>query len=651
MKDQNPVNRINQNNDQLESKPYSPDKIKKPEKLKSNERTNPNNKENSQKNEKLLKSKLIDDDVEHPEPLLSDNSEENFEKIKKNFYENKKKENLLIKEYNKELKIRNEEILQQKLKKAKDSLQLKENIGKVVLNSVFMNDKNLKKQHSQKSNLLIKPEKVVKNFILERSNDINTSKKSNLYNNEINNNNNNINGIMKNNYLNPFQKNNKQKLINNNRNVHKGGPIIKIPLNLTAKNKQTIKKINEIPQQQNSLIEKKQNEEESKLKHYYSYRMGMNKVPLKKITKIVPLNNNTYIDFENSKSTKEKIKQNTYNYIYKIENNRSKEIHQERSNNIALNNVVININYNTSIKNNSRNIIKKNISPKNAYNNKMFGNTQMAHSTSKSNITSLNDNQKDKLKRISIPLKASNNNKSRDMILYLNSNEKLNRYKTDAETNNSFKKNIIGNSVNKANDSCYDSEKENYMNNLNFDKCNKKTIEKGGKFNNISTTYVVFSKNSCSNKNLLQPSRTIENRNFSKKIITQNLSTMSLLQNPMNSVNSIIPVNQIFHQKIPVNQIKKIKVFRSQNDILCCKKNKNKTLSNENTINNSRNMNYINNFSFYGRNNLNSLNINKTHFNKNKRVNKPVIYKYNYGNNLWLDDSFFTCFNTSGYNY
>ena len=68
----------------------------------------------------------------------------------------------------------------------------------------------------------------------------------------------------------------------------------------------------------------------------------------------------------------------------------------------------------------------------------MFGNTQMAHSTSKSNITSLNDNQKDKLKRISIPLKASNNNKSRDMILYLNSNEKLNRYKTDAETNNSF---------------------------------------------------------------------------------------------------------------------------------------------------------------------------------------------------------------------
>ena len=648
MKDQNSVNQINQNNEQLESKPYSPDKIKKPEKLKSNERTNPNNKENSQRNEKLLKSKLIDDDVEHPEPLFSDNSEENFEKIKKNFYENKKKENLLIKEYKKELKIRNEEILQQKLKRAKDSLQLKENIGKVVLNNVFMNDKNLKKQHSQKSNLLIKPEKVVKNFILERSDDFNISKKSNLYNNEINNDKNNINGIMKNNSLNPLH-NNKQKLINNNKNVHKGGPIIKIPLNLTAKNKQTIKKINEIPQQQSSLIKKKKNEEENKLKHYYSYRIGMNKIPLKKITKIVPINNNTYIDFENSNIQQEKIKQSTYNHINKIENNRIKEIHQERSNNIALNNVVININYNSLIKNNSRNIIKKNISPKNDQNNKMIGLTQMAHSTIKSNITSLNDNQNEKLKRISIPLKASNNNKSRDMSLYLNSNEKANCYKTDAETNNSFKKNIIGNSVNKVNDTFYDSEKENYMNNLNCDKCNKKTIEKGGKFNNISTTYVIFSKNSRSKTNLLQPCRTIENRNFSKKILTQNLSTMSLLQNPMNSV---IPTNQIFHPKIPVNQIKKIKAFRSQKDILCYKKNKNKTLSNENTINNSRNMNYINNFSFYGKNNLNSLNINKTHFTKNKRVNRPVIYRYNYyGNNLWLDDSFFTYFNTSAYNY
>ena len=43
------------------------------------------------------------------------------------------------------------------------------------------------------------------------------------------------------------------------------------------------------------------------------------------------------------------------------------------------------------------------------------------------------------------------------------------------------------------------SEKENFPTNLKNDKCNKKTIERGGKFNNNSTTYVVISKNTCSN--------------------------------------------------------------------------------------------------------------------------------------------------------
>ena len=36
---------------------------------------------------------------------------------------------------------------------------------------------------------------------------------------------------------------------------------------------------------------------------------------------------------------------------------------------------------------------------------------------------------------------------------------------------------------------------------------------------------------------------------------------------------------------------------------------------------------------------------------KNKSLNKPVIYRYNYGDNFWPDDSFFSYYNTSGYNY
>ena len=48
-----------------------------------------------------------------------------------------------------------------------------------------MNDKNLRKNNSQNSNLLIKPEKVVKNFILGRSYDVNTSGQNNLNNNHL----------------------------------------------------------------------------------------------------------------------------------------------------------------------------------------------------------------------------------------------------------------------------------------------------------------------------------------------------------------------------------------------------------------------------------------------------------------------------------
>ena len=298
MKDKSPVNPINQNIDQVDLSPYSPDQFKKPEKIKNEERTISNKKENSQKCDKLLKSKITCDDIEHPEPLFSDNSEGNFENIKKNFYDNKKKENLLVIEYTKELKIKNEENLQQKLKKAKDSLQLKENIGKVVLNSTFMNDKNMKKTLSQKTNLLIKPEKVVKNFILGRSYDVNTSGQNNLNNNKINNDKNNITVNAKNNSVNPFNNHEKQKLIKHKSKIlHKGGPIIKIPLNLTAENKHTMKKINEIPQRQNLIVNKKQNVNDIKLKHYYSYKNDINKIPLKKITKIVPINNNIKKNF------------------------------------------------------------------------------------------------------------------------------------------------------------------------------------------------------------------------------------------------------------------------------------------------------------------------------------------------------------------
>ena len=69
-----------------------------------------------------------------------------------------------------------------------------------------------------------------------------------------------------------------------------------------------MKKINEIPQRQNLIVNKKQNVNDIKLKHYYSYKNDINKIPLKKITKIVPINNNTFLDFEDGSNPQENSK-------------------------------------------------------------------------------------------------------------------------------------------------------------------------------------------------------------------------------------------------------------------------------------------------------------------------------------------------------
>ena len=274
MNGKNSVNNLNQNIDQLEPKPQSPIKIKEPEKLSREEISFQKNKGNSHKNKKSA----IEDNIEHPEPLNSDYYEESIEEIKKNFFENKKKENLLIIEHKKNLKAKNIEIMQQKLKIEKDSKQLKENIGKVVLNSKYMNDKNIQKSNNNKnSNLLIKPEKVVNNFELKRLSDI--KKQNNLNNSTIIN----KNEMKKNNSLKIIKYHKKQKLIKNNsknQNSHLMGQIIKIPINLMAKGQQGIKQINKISQPKEN--DKTKNQQPSKSRD--------NKVNLKKIIKIVPMN-------------------------------------------------------------------------------------------------------------------------------------------------------------------------------------------------------------------------------------------------------------------------------------------------------------------------------------------------------------------------
>ena len=643
MKDQEPVNNNNQSYDHLEPKPQSPNQIIQPEKINREGNSSQNRKEDNKKKEKSTGIKILDDDIEHPSPLLSDCEEESTEEIKKSFYENKKKESILIVERKKNLKANNILKMQQKLKAEHDSLQLKENIGKVVLNSKFMNEKNLRKNNSQNCSLLIKPETVVNNFMLERTSDINNKNK---YKNKgviINNQNNKV--IKKNNSLNSIQINKNQKLIKHTKKNLSQNPtrqIIKIPLNLTDKNVHISNQINKNSQQQSQLII---NPEQimGSIKMNNNNKLNkncMNKKPLKKIVKIVPVNDIKTIEIEKNKTPQATLKKVNHNYINKIQNNYNNQIrpNQQSNNNNILNKIVIRNNCNTLNKNNSRNSNKINLSFENPQNIVKMISPAKLNSIRRSNEITLVNEQNEKMKRIPLPFKLNNNN-SYNMQYYTISKDK-NNFSNCKKGNTSLNNDLKISSIKKVNDSYNDSEKENHPSNIKCDNCNKKTIERGGKFNNISTTYVVI-KNSNTKLKYPEPSLTIDNQNFPKnKVLVPNSSTLSLQQSPMNSP---FQLNSICTQNNP-NQAKVIRNYKSHNYLLNIKKNKSFSYQNWN------NNNYIN-YPAQPSNNLGMMNSNNSACYKNKMLNRIMIYKYNYIDNLWQDDSYFSYLNSSGYNY
>ena len=642
MKDQEPVNNNNQSYDHLEPKPQSPNQIIQPEKINREGNSSQNRKEDNKKKEKSTGIKILDDDIEHPSPLLSDCEEESTEEIKKSFYENKKKESILIVERKKNLKANNILKMQQKLKAEHDSLQLKENIGKVVLNSKFMNEKNLRKNNSQNCSLLIKPETVVNNFMLERTSDINNKNK---YKNKgvINNQNNKV--IKKNNSLNSIQINKNQKLIKHTKKNLSQNPtrqIIKIPLNLTDKNVHISNQINKNSQQQSQLII---NPEQimGSIKMNNNNKLNkncMNKKPLKKIVKIVPVNDIKTIEIEKNKTPQATLKKVNHNYINKIQNNYDNQIrpNQQSNNNNILNKIVIRNNCNTLNKNNSRNSNKINLSFENPQNIVKMISPAKLNSIRRSNEITLVNEQNEKMKRIPLPFKLNNNN-SYNMQYYTISKDK-NNFSNCKNANTSLNNDLKISSIKKVNDSYNDSEKENHPSNIKCDNCNKKTIERGGKFNNISTTYVVI-KNSNTKLKYPEPSLTIDNQNFPKnKVLVPNSSTLSLQQSPMNSP---FQLNSICTQNNP-NQAKVIRNYKTHNYLLNIKKNKSFSYQNWN------NNNYIN-YPAQPSNNLGMMNSNNSACYKNKLLNRIMIYKYNYIDNLWQDDSYFSYLNSSGYNY
>lgn len=702
MSEKNNSNNLSQNKDELEPKPQPVNKIKEPENIIKS-------KEKKQKNINIPESNIASDDIEHPIPMISDYQEEEIDDIKKSFYENKEKEKMRDKfknefvleelslvENKNNLKSNFKEISPKKLNKFEnDSIKLKENIGKIKLNSRFMKDKNIKnikKNNSISNYLLYKPEKVVDNFTLESSIKNNEKLKIKKINNNAN-----KNVIKKNNSLNCLKHvdtdNNKiirkQKIIKeifkeqNYNTINKINTIKKIPLNLNLKgqlknnqnisNNPNINKNEKSPNsnrnnfnleynnamypQPNLIINKSQkiNAENNNKNEYALINTNKkqiiqppNKTELKKISlktlKLMPINNNSKTDLKNPKNIKTTNTQINLNYSNKIKNknsyynnninnsayfmnkqgnilnirNSQNKENYSYNNNLNLSNIIINNNYIYTGKNNNNLSFEY---PKNLI--KMTSPGKLQQSIRNSNEMSSKIIPKKNTNKIPLPYKVNNdliksNNNNNNQFYTITKDIYNFSSNSKAEINNSML-----NTIGKINDFYNDSEN-----------CNKKTIENGGKFNNISTTYVVISKNSKKKENFIpkipKPTLTIENPNMANKInpLYPSPSALSIKSQQSNNNHYICPFYSPINQKIPTNNEKIIKFNKSQINIVNNRNINSFSLRTMNENNISRN-NYSNNV-VYKANTNNIRKKGRILYINNKMINSPINYKYDF---------------------
>ena len=712
MNNENIPNNFSQNKDELEPKPQPINIIKQPENIiKSKEKQ-------KLKINKIPDSNISEDDMEHPIPLPSDFNEEGLDEIKNNFYENKNKEKdkskfkngfileeLSLAENKKNLKANNKQTSPLQFNKVEhDSIKLKENIGKVVLNNKFRNEKNIKKNNSAKNNLLLKPEKVIVNFTLESSPCNNNKVK-------IKANNDSKKKIMKkNNSLNCLYKsknnsnimNHKEKSFNhcNKTQVHtKIIKMDKIPVNFNIKEQKVNNQINQNSESYPSLIMNKKIKININNKNIspQTSKNELKKIPMKKILKIASMDkniknlkkdlktpknsisitkklNNNYINqIQNENSYFNTINNNNNNYnIYKHDYPYNITINQDKenfpyNNNINFNKIVINNNYNT-IKNYSGNNNTINLSFENPQKIiKMISPAKLQQSIRKSNQVYLNNTNKI-INNIPLPYKMNNDmaKNNNNMQLYTIPKEISNNYSSNSKTKTNssiISSDLKITTINKINDFYNDSGKKNIQKNKIINNCNKKTIERGGKFNNISTTYVVISRNSKSKSKIKlipkipKPTLTIENNNITNKnrILIPNSSTSSI--KTQNSNNQYICLyHSPMAQKNPTNNDGRVlKMYKSQMNLLNGKNNNNSFNLQIMYENNFSRNNYLNN-SLCKENSYNSGN-KKTIFQmKNKIKNSPFQsnydYDYDYGDNkIWKNESYYSYLRNSGYNY
>ena len=160
-------------------KPQSPNTIKQPDKSTKEEKTIEKRTSNYKKNEKLLISKIFDDDLDHPQCLLSDCCEENEETIKKDFYENKKKEKISLVEKTKNLNSYNAPIIDKKIKEKiiEKEKEEKEKLEKELKKYKLNYNSEINKRRMNKSfDIKIKPKGYNEYIIRNRKEILNKEK-------------------------------------------------------------------------------------------------------------------------------------------------------------------------------------------------------------------------------------------------------------------------------------------------------------------------------------------------------------------------------------------------------------------------------------------------------------------------------------------
>ena len=673
MKDGKEINDKSEKN--IESKPLIQNKNDDKEKIaiQSNQNIKKENEPKqsiNKNNEKNIEVKLSDDDIDHPMPLETDYEEEEKDEIKNNFYQNQLKEKEKLEKI-KEMKKKEEDnysneknlkvvkkleqsfnsvsksIIKKKESKKKLNSSMNENKGKITKIKKMIPQKDIKARAAKKSEKKVEDKENMNDNTLNKKIvkiDIKPQKLriENIEQNNIQKPNKNINQPKKTKKISRNQSFQQQNKINIIRQNNKSEDILN-------------NQINNIPQQNINNNNTTSERLIAKIQNYMDY--DKNIIYNKSINKTFKVEKPKYdeINFPNTEQNQriEQIYYNDYDFENQLKENTQKKIVKMR---LFKNRIGIKSQSYSNM--NSNKICYNNIDKinNNIYiDEKMNTQTNINHKVSKKipfqkinqSNKGMNGYKDKKIKRIPVLLNGQKNINNKVIKNDLKGNHSVDGYFINKNKSQDFKinKNKEINNIHN-NVGFYNNDQRDYFKN---DSSRKKTIETGGKFNNIQTTYVVISKSTNSKIKLIPKSNKTIDYGINKCLnpihsVIFPKTTNYFNQQPTTYINSEENINnnqkiqffspytkkQNYFQKDPSNN--GFKTYKSQN-IFQIKKNY--------CINEDIGKNYGNNYKNYVECSLHH----------NKMINNNQFMNNFYGTDKSIINSIDKCENYDYINY